>query len=254
MKPRPAPQITFTYDRLLKLANIEDWHFWFVGRTSWLKYILEKYLIHCEDWVLDLGCGTGKTLRLLEELEYQVVGLDLRPEGLRSLATPQKELNLVQADAANIPFATDRVGSIVMLDVFEHVDAKITILEISRVLKPGGWLILTVPAMDWLWSYRDHAAGHKQRFTKRKLKDLLATTKIQPVEICYYQFFLFPLVIFTRFLARWMKRVRDLEEVRFPLINDLFAMINRLEVRLGHTIPWPWGSSIFAIFQKQDFR
>jgi len=254
MKSKATPEINFPHDRLMQLANIEDWHFWFSGRASWLKYVLNKYLIHCEDWVLDLGCGTGKTLRLLEQFEYRAIGLDLRPEGLRSLVTLQDELSLVQADATHIPFTANTVEGIVMLDVFEHVDAKCTLLEISRVLKPGGWLILTVPAMNWLWSYRDDTAGHKQRFTKRKLKDLITTAEMCPVEMRYYQFFLFPLVIFTRFLARWMNRVRDLEEIRLPYINDLFALINRLEVRLGHVIPWPWGSSIFAIFQKQTFQ
>jgi SAM-dependent methyltransferase len=123
-----------------------------------------------------------------------------------------------------------------MLDVFEHVDARSTILEISRVLKPGGWLILTVPAMNWLWSYRDHAAGHRQRYTIRGLKELFTSVNLVPVEFQYYQFFLFPLVIFSRLMGRRFNRVRDFEEIRIPLVNTLFAIINRMEVRFGDTI------------------
>jgi SAM-dependent methyltransferase len=225
MTPRTAPQTTFTHDRLLQLANIEDWHFWFAGRTSWLKRTLRRY--------------TGTTLRILQQLGFRVTGLDLRPEGLRSIANTLDEPSLVQAEAAIVPFYANMFEAIFMLDVFEHVDAKSTILEISRVLKPGGWLILTVPAMNWLWSYRDHAAGHQQRYTIRGLKELFTSANLVPVEFQYYQFFLFPLVVF-----------RDFEEIRIPLVNTLFAIINRMEVRFGDTIPWPWGSSIFAVCQK----
>jgi SAM-dependent methyltransferase len=250
MKTRTVPQITFTHDRLLQLANIENWHFWFAGRMNWLKRTLRRYPLNLEEIILDLGCGTGTTLRKLTQLGYRVVGLDLRPEGLRSMVNTLDEPILVQAEAAFIPFYANMFGTIIMFDVFEHVEAKSTIIEISRVLKPGGWLILTVPAMGWLWSYRDHSAGHWQRFTKRQLKDLMASVSLQPVEVRYYQFFLFPLLIFARLLARRFNKVRDLEEIRIPLVNSLFAMINRMEVRLGDVIPWPWGSSIFAVYRK----
>lgn len=254
MKPRTVPEITFTHDRLSQLANIENWHFWFAGRKSWLKRALRRYPFKFDDLILDLGCGTGTTLRFLTHLGYRVVGLDLRPEGLRSIVKTLDEPHLVQAEAALIPCYADLFDVIIMLDVFEHVDGNSTILEISRVLKPGGWLILTVPAIGWLWSYRDQAAGHMQRFTKRQLKDLLASASLRPVEFRYYQFFLFPLVIFARVLARRFNKVRDLEEIRIPLVNSLFAAINRMEVRLGDVISWPWGSSIFAIYQKAPSR
>ncbi|NIM95059.1 MAG: methyltransferase domain-containing protein [Anaerolineales bacterium] len=250
MKPGTAPEITFTHDRLARLANIESWHFWFAGRISWLTRTLRRYPIKNDDFVLDLGCGTGTTFQFLTHLGYRTVGIDLRPEGLRSIVNTLDETNLVQAEVAQIPFYANMFDVIIMLDVFEHVDARSAILEVSRVLKPGGWLILTVPAMDWLWSYRDQAAGHRQRFSKGQLTDLLAPASLQPVEIRYYQFFLFPMVIFSRLLARRFNKVRDLEEIRIPLVNSIFATINKMEVRLGDVIPWPWGSSIFAVFQK----
>jgi 2-polyprenyl-3-methyl-5-hydroxy-6-metoxy-1,4-benzoquinol methylase len=254
MAPDRARQPTFTRDRLARISQIERWHFWFAGRQALLECALTRYVPDAGSRLLDVGCGTGHVLDLLTRSGYRALGLDLRREGLRAYAGTPRPALLVQAEATRCPLPQGTFDAVLLLDVLEHVEAPDLIREVHRLLKPAGWALLSVPAMDWLWSYRDLAAGHIQRFSRKRLTDLMVREGMHPVELRYYQFFLFPLVAVSRLLARRFHKMRDLEEARLPLLNELFAAINRLEVRLGDTIPWPWGSSIFAVFRKGSSR
>jgi 2-polyprenyl-3-methyl-5-hydroxy-6-metoxy-1,4-benzoquinol methylase len=245
-----ARQTTFTSNRLARISQIERWHFWFAGRQALLERALTRFVPDAGNSLLDVGCGTGHVLDLLTHRGYRAVGLDLRPEGLRAYASTPKPALLVQAEATRCPLPEGTFDAVLLLDVVEHVEAPSLIREVHRLLKPGGWALLSVPAMNWLWSYRDQAAGHIQRFSRKRLTDLMVSEGMHLVELRYYQFFLFPLVALSRLVARRFHRMRDLEESRLPLLNDVFAAINRLEVRLGDLITWPWGSSIFAVFRK----
>lgn len=249
-----ARHMTFTSDRLARISQIERWHFWFAGRQALLERALARYVPNADSRLLDVGCGTGYVLDLLTRRGYRAVGLDMRPEGLRAYASTREPAPLVQAEATGCPLLQGTFDAVLLLDVVEHVEAPNLIREVHRVLKPAGCALVSVPAMDWLWSYRDQAAGHIQRFSRKRLTDLMVREGMHPVELRYYQFFLFPLVAFSRLAARRFHRMRDLEEARLPLLNGVFAAINRLEVSLGDTIPWPWGSSIFAVFRKGSSR
>lgn len=254
MAPDRARQTTFTRDRLTRISQIERWHFWFAGRQAYLERVLARYVPLEGLRLLDVGCGTGYVLNFLARSGYQPVGLDLRSEGLQAMARMKTQTALLQADAIFLPLEAESFDAVLLLDVLEHLEPPPLVNEIQRVLKPGGYTILSVPAMDWLWSYRDQAAGHIQRFSRKKLTDLMVGEGMHPVELHYYQFFLFPLVVFSRLLARRFHKTRDLEESRLPLLNGVFAAINSLEVRLGDVIHWPWGSSIFAVFRKESYR
>lgn len=246
-EPGPA----FSAERLKKITDIEQRHFWFVGRRAWLQALLSRHLGGART-VLDLGCGSGFTARRLSQGGLGVVAVDSRPEGLRSLAGSRSGATAVQADATRLPFAEASFDAVVMLDVMEHTDDSRLLREVRRVLRPGGVLFLTVPAMPWLWSQRDEAAGHRRRYTRTGLKRLLDDEGWELREIGWYQFLLFPLVMATRLAGRRRRQPVQLEEKIFPLINSLFARINLFEARMGTTVRWPWGSSLAAVCRKSD--
>jgi SAM-dependent methyltransferase len=242
--------IPFSEESLSRLAAMEGWHFWFVGRRKLLDRLLVSSSLSATDLVLDVGCGTGRTLQSLRARGHRVVGLDLRREGLSAARRSCRDCVLVQADAIRIPFAPDSFDAVLLLDVVEHVDDHALLSEVSRVLRPRGVAIVAVPALPWLWSYRDEAAGHLRRYTKAQLTSAVEAAHLRVREMRYYQFFLFPFIAATRLLGRRSPRMRDSEERLHPSVNAILAAVNRAEARLSDVFQWPWGSSLAAICQK----
>jgi SAM-dependent methyltransferase len=240
----------FSQQRLAQLGAMEGWHFWFAGRRTLLDRLLAASNIATTDRVLDVGCGTGSTLQLMRARGHRVVGLDLRAEGLRAVREACSDCTVIQADATRIPFAPAAFDVVLLLDVVEHVDDRALLAEVARVLRPGGVVIAAVPALPWLWSYRDEAAGHLRRYTKAQLTQTLEAVGLRVREIRYYQFFLFPFVAATRLLGRRGPRLRDAEERPVPIVNTLLTAVNRAEARLSDVFAWPWGSSLAVVCQK----
>jgi SAM-dependent methyltransferase len=236
---------------LSRLATMEGWHFWFAGRRMLLGRLLSSSSMSTTDLVLDLGCGTGRTLQTLRSCGYRVVGLDLQGEGLRAARRSCGGCALVQADATRIPFASSSFDAVLLLDIAEHVDDRALLTEVSRVLRPRGVAIVAVPAMQWLWSYRDEAAGHLRRYSKAQLTRALEAADLRVREIRYYQFFLFPFIAATRLLGRHGPRMRDAEDRPHHSINAVLSSVNRTEAWLSDFIQWPWGSSLAAVCRKE---
>ena len=179
-----------------------------------------------------------------------VVGLDLRPEGLYATRRALPRAWLIQAEFLRLPLTENVFDVVMLLDVLEHVNDEALLIDIQRILLPGGLAVITVPASPRLWSYRDEAAGHLRRYTRRQLMGRLTDARLHVEEMRYYQFSLFPLVAVTRLFGRRSPRLRDLEEEPSRVLNKVMTLINRLEVRLSDFIPWPWGSSLVAICRK----
>jgi ubiquinone/menaquinone biosynthesis C-methylase UbiE len=239
----------FTAERLARLAQIERWHFWFVGRKKLVEQLMEKYL-ETDGLVLDVGCGTGYMLETLNAIGYQSVGIDRRAEGLTIAKRNFRDAKLIQADVTQIPLANEQIAAAILLDVIEHVDDYALLCELHRLLEAGSIVIITTPAMPWLWSYRDDAAGHVRRYTPSHLRRLLTQTGFGVLDIRYYQFFLFPLVILTRLFGRKGSQLRDIEDLPPRTVNRIFAAINRMEASLSEYIRLPWGSSLVAVCKK----
>jgi SAM-dependent methyltransferase/uncharacterized protein YbaR (Trm112 family) len=241
----------FDAARVARLAHLERWHFWFTARRALVARLLKRRLAEGSQLVLDVGCGAGATVGLLASRGCRVVGVDVDAEALRAVRRAHPEAWLLRADGAALPFPDATFDGAAIMDVLEHVDDAAFTREIERVLKPGGWLLVTVPALPWLWSHQDEVAGHRRRYTRRRLRDLLGAAGFAVESLSYYQFFLFPLVVATRLLGRLREGVRE-REIRVPRrINTVLTAISSLEVELGRVIPWPWGSSLVAVCVKR---
>ncbi len=249
MSLRSSNKVGFSAARLGRLSEIEHWHFWFVGRRKLVSRLVAQYLDRSMA-LLDVGCGTGYLMEELTQQGYRIAGLDLRPEGLRSTRNDLPAALLIQAEATHLPLAAETFEAVLMLDVMEHVDDRALLREIGAVLKPGGILVLTVPALPWLWSYRDTAAGHLRRYTRRGLGQVLVAAGFGIREIHYYQCLLLPLAILTRLFGKRDATLRDLEDQPAPMLNNLLMRINNLEVSLGRVLHWPLGSTLVAVCQK----
>jgi len=178
--------------------------------------------------------------------------MDLHRQGIAKTRRAAPGTQFLQGLSDALPFAACSFDALMALDVLEHTDDAAALLAFHRVLRPGGILLVTVPALPWLWSFRDVDAGHQRRYTRKTLCEVIVQAGFQIKEVGYYQFFLFPLAVITRLLGRQGPGLRDREDQPHPLINSLLSMISRLEGQLGALLRWPVGTSLFLVCQKPD--
>ncbi|HSG00834.1 MAG TPA: class I SAM-dependent methyltransferase [Vicinamibacterales bacterium] len=241
---------TFKAERLEMIGSLERTHFWFVARRALVLHLLARYSHRNSSVVVDVGCGTGLLAAALARRGDRVVALDFRPEGLRRLEPSGLALWPVQSSATDLPLEAGTADVVLALDVFEHVDDEAAIGEAVRVLKPGGTLVITVPAMPSLWSARDEEAGHLRRYTRRTLVDLIRQAGLELVDIRFYQFLLLPFVVLTRVLGKRWGGTQRAEERPGGLVNRVCLVVNRFEVALSDVVAWPLGSSLAAVARK----
>jgi SAM-dependent methyltransferase len=201
--------------------------------------------------VLDVGCGTGANVSVLRSHARRVVGLDFRPEGIANARQQHTGALFVRGNATRLPFEAGTFDVVTVLDVLEHVDDEAALDEIRRVLRPGGAIVISVPAMPWLWSYRDVDAGHVRRYQRRRLMGLLRGSRLELQRLNYYQCILFPLLL-ARVFWRRSPAARDLEERPVPALNSVLRWISCAEVRLSRFVCWPFGSSLIAVCRKPE--
>lgn len=235
--------------RLARIRELESWHFWFAGRRDLVRGLLARHLGPAPQRLLDVGAGTGRLARELLASGHHVAAVDLLPEALAVARADAPGADLLRADAARLPLGDGVFDAVTMLDVLEHVDDAATLAELRRVLRPGGLLVLTVPAGPRLWSHRDDAAGHRRRYTRRGLRQVLERAGLSPLELGAYQCALYPAVVASRLLGRRGPRMRDAEERPSAPLNAVLTWINRREAALGPG-RLPFGSSLAAACRR----
>lgn len=221
---------------------MESSHFWFAGRRVLVERLLRRAIAPAAR-LLDVGCGTGDLAARLAALGHSVVGVDLafivKPSG-----TPAR------ADATRLPFASQEFDGALLLDLLEHGDDGAMLDETARVLRPGGVALVTVPALPWLWSHRDEAAGHRRRYDERGLRTVLARAGLRVEALRWYTFALFPLMVASRWLGRRGPSMRDREDAPPPRLNAVLGAVSRAEARVGVNVRFPIGSSLVALARK----
>jgi SAM-dependent methyltransferase len=230
-------------------AAIEADHWWFVGRRRLFSDIVEGLSLPPDPAILDVGTGTGANLRLLRDLGFKrVTGVDFSPEAIRFCA--EKGLGEVRSgDVCALP-CTDRQFDLVFAtDIIEHVDDDIAALrEIRRVLKPGGCVLLTVPAFPMLWGLQDEVSHHKRRYRLRELLGRLRRAGLSPQRYFYFNYLLFLPILAARRLMRLLRiRLASEGEVNTEWLNRMLTVLFGLDVR---TAPWlrpPVGVSALVV-------
>ena len=208
-----APQASYSADQFAPLFAAEDRHFWFRSRNRCIAAALRSLpgFATIRD-VLEVGCGTGVVLAELQRLfpAGRVIGMDLFAEGLE-FARRRFSGPLIQGDVFQYEF--DRLFEVIgAFDVIEHLDDDGKILQRFRQqLKPGGHLIVTVPAHMVLWSYFDEVAHHRRRYTGAELRGKLTAAGFEVRLVTQFMSILYPLMWIKRRLIG--QNIRHLSEV-----------------------------------------
>lgn len=239
-------------DEYTKMYELEDRYWWFVGRRGLALRLLRKYVQVDQPRILDLGCGTGVVLRELGAWA-RPVGFDMSGQALaycrrRSIRT------LVQGDGEKLPFGAGTFDAIVGLDIFEHIeDDRAAFVEAFRVLRPGGVLVLSVPAFRLLWGPHDVALHHHRRYRAAEIRDRLVAAGFLPVQVSYSVFFLFPIVVMWRLFEKLKRGPAKASLVGVPdWVNRTLIGIQNLEASIIERGRLPWGSSVVAVGRKPE--
>ncbi len=243
----------------------EDRHAWFAGRTRAIQKYLDLEMGAARPGttrkVLDIGGGAGNMAHHLAHYG-DVINLDYNSRPLA--VAQQRALEALQGSGTELPFPGDEFDLVALLDTVEHVADELGVFnECARVLKPGGKLIVTVPAFMWLWSYNDEINDHERRYTVPELRQKLELSGFCVKRISYNNFFLFPAVAGIRLLRPYNPDLEsphlteaeevyqvEMEPIPEP-VNGALHMVGWLEAELLQRVNLPFGVSVICVAEKR---
>ena len=241
-----------------KLDRLEGRMWWFAARDRNLVVLAQMRLPRTPvaSSALDAGCGTGGFLtRLATEFPDRVLfGIDLDPLANRLAAA--KSARPACAGSVNaLPFADGAFALVFSLDVLCHrdVDERRALLQFHRCLADHGWLIVNLPAYQWMMSRHDCAVHNVRRYTVKGLTRLLADAGFRSVYATYWNTLLFPLLAIARKVVHNPSRATS-DVMLYPRPIDAFCRIvtsfESLLLRAG--LKLPFGSSVLVVAVKED--
>jgi SAM-dependent methyltransferase len=234
-----------------RLAAAEDRHWWFVGMRGIARQMLAD--AGPPGAVLDAGCGTGGFLATLADEGTTRVALDLARYAL-DLARQRGLGELVRASVTDLPCPDGSFDTVTSLDVVYHQAVgsdRAALAEFRRVLRPGGHLLIQVPAYDWLRSRHDAEVLTRERYSAAVLRERLESAGFEVVRLTYANSLLLPLAVTWRLSERWLPPgpARDLV-VPPASLNALATAALALERRLLAVTELPFGLSVLALARR----
>lgn len=237
-----------------KYHGLEERHWWFFGRRDMVYKLVKSYKRDSE--ILEIGCSGGPLLEFLKGQGFRNLrGIDVNNEAVEICR--QKGIDKVcLADGIETGFKDKAFDIIIASDVLEHIEREDkAISEWYRILKPGGKLIVFVPAFKFLWSKHDEVNCHYRRYRRYGLLQILKISGFNIERSSYWNVSLFfPIAIvrlFQKLLPVDRHKLKDHLQEMNSLINKIFEYILRLENKLlSKGINLPFGVSLFAIARK----
>jgi SAM-dependent methyltransferase len=242
-------------DRVLErqIHEVEEWHWWYRGRRRIIAALVRRLELPPGAEILDAGCGSGRNM--VDLTRYgSVTGLEIADASVH-WARNRGIGEVVQGSIADAPFPDGRFDFAVCLDVLEHIADDVGALrELRRVVRPGGMLLVTVPAYQSLWSEHDVINHHKRRYTRRSLSAVATDAGWVTAWTTYFNGCLLPAAAMHRRLSRLRhsvdEPVSDLELTPLRLNGMLEAPL-RLEARIiGQGWRIPAGLSLMAVLRN----
>ncbi|HET7709297.1 MAG TPA: class I SAM-dependent methyltransferase [Sphingomicrobium sp.] len=233
------------YDRM---AELDERHWWYRARRGVIAALIERYAFPREGGrLLEVGCGTGHNLPMLARFgTVDAIEID---EQARMIAEKRLGRAIHGSRLPELPGIPEHHYDLIgAFDVVEHVDDDAAaIASLARRLRPGGRLVITVPAHQWMWSAHDVVNHHQRRYSKAGLKRLIEKSPLKLEQLGYLNSLLFPLAVAARLAGKITGKEGSDDALPPKPVNWAFEKVFGLERHLVGRLPLPPGLSLFAV-------
>ncbi|HWH17181.1 MAG TPA: class I SAM-dependent methyltransferase [Allosphingosinicella sp.] len=233
------------YDRM---AELDGLHWWYRARREILARLIERRIaLPSGARILEIGCGTGHNVLMLKRFG-EVDAIEIDPAA-RALASERLGKPVGASPLPELPGVEDGAYDLVaILDVLEHVEAdREALASIARKLKPGGRILITVPAHPWMWSAHDEVNHHRRRYTRKTLRKVIAEAGLKLDMMSWFNSLLFPLAAAARLAGRVTGKEDSDDRLPPAPVNKLFEFLFGLERHAIGRVSLTPGVSLAAI-------
>ena len=234
------------------IARLESEHWWYVGMRRIAEGLLREARLSPHAHILDAGCGTGGGLKWLSAFGT-VTGIDLHPLAVRYAA--QTSPRVARASVQGLPFPEATFDLVTSFEVLYHLavtEDEAALREFARVLRPGGRLLVRVPAHDWLRGAHDRRVHTRRRYARRELREKIESAGFAPQRLTFVGLMLFPLAGLRRLTQRETNAETDVT-LPPPLINQALTTALAAEGLWLRRFNLPIGLSLLALARKPNF-
>jgi SAM-dependent methyltransferase len=235
------------------MAATQQVHWWFAGRRAIVDHLLKSLRLPPESRILEVGCGTGANIAMLRNFgSVAAVEPDLFA---RDHARAAMKIEVAAGSLPDdLPYADRKFDVICLLDVLEHVERdEEALCNLRERLAPKGFLIITVPAYQWLYSSHDVQHHHYRRYTSRRLRAIAKAAGLRSIRVGYYNTVLFPLALIRR-IAEKLLDLHPVDDSALPgsLLNRFLYRAFSLEAGFIGNWFFPVGLSVVGLFHAGD--
>ena len=240
-------------DEYRYMYELENIHWWFISRRNLMMHLIDKLKLTSQPAILDVGAGTGGNISSLSSVG-KTYGIDASEKAI-AFCLKRGIRDISQATAEHIIYPDSKFDIITCIDVLEHLaDPKVALLEMKRVLKESGKIIITVPAFRILWSQHDEALCHLRRYEKESLICDLYEAGLKVGKIGYFFFISFfivaPIRIIRKFYLKSMSPHSDTTTLPPKILNKFLIFLFGFELRILDKVPMPIGTTLYAVVSK----
>ena len=233
------------YDRM---AELDELHWWYRARREVLRELIRRDIaLPADARILEVGCGTGHNFQMLRGFgRLDAVELDSAARAIASRRLGHAVMDSPLPELTGVPLRS--YDLVAMLDVLEHIDDdRATLVSLAARLRPGGRILITVPAFPFMWSAHDEVNHHKRRYTRRTLKAVVGEAGLKLEMMSWFNSLLFPLAAAARLAGRITGREDSDDKLPPGPVNRVFETIFALERHAIGRVQLPPGVSLAAI-------
>lgn len=236
------------------MAVAEVTHWWFVGRRAVIDSLLDGIDLPASGQILEAGCGTGGNLASLSR-RGRIAAFEPHIDALALARAKHPEVEIREAALPHpLPYEPGSFDLVAALDVLEHVGNDVDAAQaLVGLVRPGGWLLVTVPAHQALWGSHDRRLHHMRRYGRRQVLSLFATSEMELIRFTPFNLVLSPIAVVYRVAERALRiDLGNQERIPPAWLNALLARTFAFESVLLHLgVPLPFGLSYAAIFRRR---
>lgn len=232
--------------------SLEDRYWWFVAKNNILMHVARRLVPPSKDRrAADIGCGTGGLLARLNA-QYDACGVEMETTAREACA----RRGLVAHAGSlpdDIPLEAGTFDLVIATEVLEHVERDADAARtLARLLKPGGVLLITVPAHQWMWTVHDEMNHHFRRYSKAGLRGVIEGAGLDITWLSFQMVALFPVMAAGRLASRARGKRKDANIRLLPgVINTPLRWMFEAEKWVLPRVPSPMGSSLICAARKR---